>query len=414
MRGIFGAILGGSAPPHDDDRWYNGRYDPGVAGGPSVAGPYVTPESAMRVSAAYACVNLLARTIASLPLSMYRRSANGDEFEAPEHPLNELLAHQPNAWQTAWDFKAMLQMHLALRGNAYAEILPGQRGAVDRLEPLHPDRVVVDRLSDGSLRYTVAGWWGEPTRRLLQDEILHIRSAIAPGIIGLSPISYARQTIGLALAAEEHGGRQFSNGARPSGVVQVKRTLSDPAFERFKAGFNANYGGLANANKTPILEEGAEFKPISMTSEEMQFLQTREFEISEICRWFDVPPVLLHHLTSTTSWGTGVEAIMLAFVRNNLMPWLSAWTQAIRRDLIIAANVYFARFDTESLQRGDSRSMAEFISRLVLNGVLTRNEGRQLLGYNPLDNLDEPLVPTNTTTPDNMPQHSPPPGGAQP
>ncbi len=387
------------------DRWF------GIGeGGMSNAGRGVTPDLAMRLSAVYACVNLLSKTVASLPLRMYRYdSVKKSSFEAPEHPLNDLIEHQPNKWQTAWDFRAMMMMHLSLRGNAYAEIKAGPRGFADRLEPIHPDRVLVERLDDGSLRYRVS----DPKsglRILLQDEIFHLRSAVAPsGLVGISPVTYARETIGLGLAAEEHGARMFSNGARPSGIIQIKNELSDAAFERFKAQWSQTYSGLGNSMKTPILEDGAEFKPISLTNEDAQFLATREFQIEEIARWFDVPLVMLHHMTKTSSWGTGVEAIMLAFVRNNLMPWLKCWTQAIRRDLILAPGIYEARFDVEELQRGDSKALSEFFSKLVLNGIITRNEAREALGYNPIENLDTPLVPSNTTTAD-----APPPQQAQP
>ncbi len=379
----------------DDDRWYG---DPGAM---SFAGRRVTPDLAMQFSAVYAAVHLLAKTVASLPLRMYRRDpSTGKSFEAPEHPLNELLEYQPNDWQTAWDFKAMLQLHLGLRGNAYAEIIAGPRGFADRLEPIHPDRVSVERLTDRTLRYTVSDESG--TRRLLQDEMMHLRTGIAPGLVGIGPIAYARQTVGLALATEEHGARLFSNGARPSGVITVPKGWSDEAFARFKEDWRRTYNGLSNSGGTPILEEGAKFEAISLTAEDAQFLATRQHQIEEICRWFDVPPVMLHHMTKTTSWGTGVEAIMLAFVRNNLRPWLSCWTQAVRRDLILAPNFYEARFDVEELQRGDSKAQAEFFGRLVLNGILTRNEARDALGYNPLDGLDQPLMP-NTGTSDALP-----------
>lgn len=376
----------------------------------SLAGRHVSPDLSMRFSAVYQCVNLLAKAVATLRFSMYQIDRNaGTSSEAPNHPLNDLLEYQPNPWQTAWDFKAMLMMHVCLRGNGYAEIMAGPRGFADRLEPIHPDRVTVERLPDRSLRYKVLGD-DNRMRVLLQDEMFHIRSAIAPGIVGISPITYARETVGLALAAEEFGARLFSNGARPSGVVTVEKRMSDAAFERFKSQWRGQYQGLSNSNATPILEEGAKFDPISMTSDDAQFIATRQMQIEEIARWFDVPPVMLHHITNQTSWGTGVEAIMLAFVRNNLRPWLSAWEQATRRDLILAPRAYEARFDTEPLTRGDSKALAEFFSRLVLNGILTRNEARQELGYNPLDGLDDPLVPTNTTTSDNLPGN----GGGSP
>lgn len=409
--GLLSAILGGgfrasdgeaSDPLYLDDpadRWFEGDLSR-----MSNAGRHVSADGSMRVSAAYACIALLSKTVATLPLRMYRKEpGTGRTFEAPEHPLNELLEHQPNPWQSAWDFKSMLMGHLALRGNGYAEIIAGPRGFADRLEPIHPDRVIAERMPDYSIRYVVSDPM-KGTRILLQDEMFHLRSHMAPGgIVGISPIAYAKETIGLALAAEEHGARMFSNGARPSGVVTVQSEMSDGAFERFKTQWHQSFVGIGNAGKTPILEQGAIFNPISMDNEEAQFIQSREFSIEEIARWFDVPLVLLHHMTKTSSWGTGVEAIMLAFVRNNLMPWLACWTSAIRRDLILAPNIYEAQFDVEPLIRGDSKAQADFYSRLVLNGILTRNEARDALGYNPLDGLDEPLVPTNTTTPDNMP-----------
>lgn len=198
----------------------------------------------------------------------------------------------------------------------------------------------------------------------------------------------------------------FSNGARPSGVVTVQKTMSDKAFGRFKSQWSQGYEGLRNANKTPILEEGAKFEAISLNAEETQFLQTREFEIEEIARWFDVPLVLLHHMTKTSSWGTGVEAIMLAFVRNNLRPWLACWTGAIRRDLILAPAYYEAYWDVDDLQKGDSKAQAEFISKMVLCGVLLRNEARTSLGYNPIEGLSKPIMPVNMATTDNMPPNN--------
>lgn len=401
MRGLFGTMFAASSSdsltmngPNAVARWFGDDI-----GSMSNAGRRVTPDMSMRFSAVYACVNLLAKTVASLPLRMYstRVDANGKwtSKEAPAHPLNDLLEYQPNKWQTAWDFRAAMQLNLMLRGNAYAEILDGPRGAVDRLEVIHPDRVQVEKLDNGTLRYRVDDLRGK-TRILLQDEILHLRSPIAPGgLVGISPISYARETIGLALAAEEHGSRMFSNGARPSGIVTVPAEMSDPAFERFSQQWKDQYVGIGNSMKTPILENGAKFEPISLTAEDAQFLSSRQFQIEEIARWFDVPLVMLHHMTKTSSWGSGIEQIMLAFVRNNLRPWLNCWTQAIRRDLITVPGLYEARFDVEELQRGDSKAQAEFFSKLVMNGILVRNEARDALGYNSLPGLDEPLTPNS-------------------
>lgn len=407
MRGLLSTLLTPRAATNagptwapDDDRWYSS------GGNKSNAGLPVTPEIAMRVSAVYACVALLAKSVAVLPLRMYQ-TVDGKKTEAPNHPLNDLLEYRPNSWQTPFEFKSMLMMHLALRGNALAEIIPGRRGFADSLEPIHPDRVSrIERLDDRSLRYSILEPNGA-TRRVLQDEMFHIRGPICPsGTWALSPIAYARETVGLALAGEEHGARSFSNGARPSGVVEIDKRMSDPAFERFKKEWSDLYMGVSNSGKTAILEEGAKFKAISMTNEDAQFIASRKFQIEEIARWFDVPLVMLHDTEKSTSWGTGVESIMLAFVRNTLMPWLSAWTDAVRRDLILAPRTYGAEFDVEAMQRGDSKATAEYFSRLVTNGILTRNEARAALGYNEIDGLEKPLVPVNLTTTDNMPDHA--------
>lgn len=395
----------------NDDRWFSDNL-----GMRANSGRWVTPDLALRVSAVYCATNLLSRMAASIPLRMYKTDpVTLDVEEAPNHPLNELLEYQPNSWQTAWDFRAMLMSHVCLRGNAYAEIIAGPRGFVDRLEPIHPDRVTkVDRLPDGTLRYKIMDVNGA-SRMLLQSEIMHLRSAIATnGFLGVGPITYARETIGLALAAEEHGARMFSNGARPQGVVQIKRTMGDVAFERFKQDWGSLYTGLGNVGKTPILEEGAEFKPISMTNDDAQFIASRQFQIEEIARWFDVPLVMLHHMTNQTSWGTGVEAIMLAFVRNNLMPWLTCWTQAIRRDLILAPNTYSAQFDIDQLIAGDSRTKAFFYTQLCNAGILTRNEAREAIGYNTLDGLDEPLVSIKLQHSDSVSEPLPPDPSAPP
>jgi HK97 family phage portal protein len=413
MAGLFATLFGGAPQAEtfdltspNADRYFNADY-----GSMTLAGRRISSEGAMQIAAAYACINILSKIVASLPLRMYRKDAN-NSFEAPEHPLNEILEFQPNNWQTAWDFKAMMMMHLALRGNAYARIIGGRRGFADQLEPIHPDRVVlVERLTaepGKPIRYTIIDD-DNKQRRYMQDEIFHLRGPIAPGgLQAVSPVSYARQTLGLALAAEQHGAQMFSNGARPQGVVTVPKSMSDAAFDRFKAEWTAMYGGLGNSGKTPILEDGAKFESIALTNEDAQFLGTREFQIEEICRWFDVPPVMLHHMQKTTSWGTGVEAIMLGFVRTNLHPWLSCWCSAIRRDLILAPNRFEARFDIEDLIAGDMKAKGEFYQKLVLAGILTPNEARYAIGYNPIENGDERLIPSNSTTFDNMPDNSAP------
>lgn len=382
-----------------DDRYYNSQ---GAV--MSQAGRVVSPDISMQFSAVYQCVSIVSKIIASLEIIVMQTAIDGTKTAVPKHPLRKLLQQRPNKWQTPWDFRCMMQMHKMLRGNAYAEIVPGPMGFADQLEPIHPDRMTVELLTDGTIRYRYTDRFGKIQVKL-QDEILHVRSHIAPYLIGISPIAYARQTVGLALAAEEYGSRTFSNGARPSGVVEIQKQMSTTAYDRFKTEWRNLYNGLEGAGATPILEDGAKFTPISMTADDAQFLASREFQIEEICRWFDVPPALLHHMTKQTSAGSGVESLILAFQRLNLNSEMTSWQQAISRDLILIPDVFSIRFDIESLIRGDSQAQADFFSRLTLNGILTRNEARHELGYNQLPGLSEPLTPTNTTTSDNLPKN---------
>lgn len=405
--GLMDMILGASGTlPAGPDPW-GGISRPFLFenGVKTFSGRRVTYDRSMTVSTVYAGINLLSKSVAVTPINMYRIDPLTQEMTVTtSHPLADLLATTPNNWQTAFDFKAMMQMHLSLRGNGYAEILPGPRGAVDQLQPIHPDRVRVSRASDGTCLYRVSDPATNQTRVLTQDEMFHIRSPIAPGgLVGVSPIDYAIQTIGLALAAEEHGARMFSNGARPNMAISLKNRLSDAAFARYKEDINANFAGNENAHRTMVLEEGATVTPISLSADQLQFLMTRNFQVEEVARFLDVPLILLHHASAGTSFGTGLETVMIAFVRNNLMPWLVAWQQAITRDLITAPGLYTAQFDTQAMQRGDSAALANYYSRLCLNGILTRNEARKALGYNPIPGLDAPLTPSNTTTNDGMP-----------
>lgn len=400
MASLFATLLGGPSqpapvaevPPVGDDFWYSNNYAGQLGSTRTNTGIHVSPEKAMTVSSVHSCVNLISKSIAQLPIILYKYDNESNSRTAqPLHSLSFLLGYRPNKWQTAFDFKALMQMHLLLRGNAYAEIIPGERGAVTWLEPIHPDLVEVERIQDGTLRYRVTEWNGN-VRILLQDEIFHIRSPICPtGLVGLSPVAYAKETISLALAAEEHGARVFANGARPGLVVTLKNRLKAEDFQRFKSELNSNFAGVHQSGKTMVLEEGATAQPITLTADEIAFLGTRNFAVEEVARWFDVPTIMLHNMTKQTSFGSGIEQVMLQFVRGTLGPWMEAWQQAIARDLIIAPFLYGAEFDTSRLIKGDMTAMANFYGRLVSEHVIVPNEARSALGYNPTDWGKEPV-----------------------
>lgn len=384
MSGILGALLGSSdsgTPAADDDFWYGGH------GHRSETGLIVTPERAMRVTTVFRCVAILSQTLASLPLHVVRKERRADGqtemFPADNHPLAEVLRYQPNSWQTSYEFRQMLMGHLCLRGNAYAEIVPGRRGAVDQLIPLHPDRVTVERLANGRLRYTVANPFNGEMRRMTQDEIMHLRGLTSDGFRGLSSIEAAANAIGLALATEKHGARLFRNATRPSGLLKTDKRLDDAGRIRLKQEWAAINAGLDNVGKTPVLQDGLSWQQIGLSQEDAQFLETRGFQVEEIARLFGVPLFLLSSMTKNTTWGAGIEQMLIAFVIFTMQPWLVAWEQVFRRDLIVAKDVYSIQFNVDGLLRGDSKARAEFYASGIQNLWLNPNEVRRKEGMNP-------------------------------
>jgi HK97 family phage portal protein len=375
-------------PPPHSDYWY------GPVSVPSVAGVNVSPDSAMRISAVWACVRVLSETIASLPLLVYRRRDDGGRERASGHPLYDLLHTQPNRWQTAFEFFEMLTACVLLRGNAYAEIVPGPRGPVDQLLPLHPDRVTVEALRGGGQRYRVNRDDGT-VDTLLDSEVLHLRGLSSDGITGLSVVEYAREAMGLSLATESYGARLFSQNARPGGVLTHPNKLSQDVADRIRTSWQQAHSGLANAHSVAVLEEGMKFEPVGMTNEDAQFLATREFQIEEVARWFRVPLHMISSTTKATSWGSGIEQLSLGFVTYTLLPWLRRWEQAISRDLISATDTYFCEFLVDGLLRGNTKDRYDAYAVARNWGWMSVNDIRRRENMNPVgpegDRLLEPL-----------------------
>lgn len=398
-------LLGSTFPrldPDDARAW--SEWSPRVA-----AGVYVDSTRAMQIAAVWAAVRLVSESVAMIPLHMYRRRNDGGKDQAREHPIEELISRNPNPWMTSFEFREMMQGHVELRGNAFAEIVPGRRGAVDQLIPIHPDRVRIEQESDGSLIYrvrmpkrTTSGGvrrTGFPTedyeRVLLQDEVFHLRGISSDGIAGLSTIAYARESMGLSIAAEEYGARMFSQSARPSGVLQTDQKLGSEAFKRLKADWERMHTGVQNAGKVAILEEGLTWQQMGLTNEDAQFLESRKFQINEVARWFRVPPHMIADLERATF--SNIEEMGLEFVVYSLMARLRRWEQAIARSLILRDDVYFAEFNIDGLLRGDinSRYQAYAIARQW--GWMSVNEIRARENLNPIEDGDEYLRPMNMT-----------------
>ena len=363
-----------------DDRYFNTAW-PSI---PTAAGVPVGPETALKISTVYACDRLLSETIASLPAAVFQRMADGGRQRATNHPLYDVLMQQPNANQTAFEFFDFMTHCAVMRGNGYARIKAGPRGFADQLKPIHPDWVTPERLDDDTLRYKIRKPDG--TSEILNGaDVFHLKGMSADGVTGTSVVNYARESFGLSLGAEQSGARLFSNNSEPGGVLRSPKKLSDEAAKRLKSEWEAMHSG-PNQHRVAVLEEGLEWQSVAISHKDAQFLETREFQAEDACRWFRVPPHMVGLTSKATSWGSGIEQMGLGFVTYTLMPWLVRWQQAITRDLILAPQIYFVEFLIEALLRGDLKSRYDAYAIARNWGWMSPDDVRQREGENPLPN----------------------------
>ncbi|MCG3463117.1 phage portal protein [Xenorhabdus bovienii] len=358
-------------------------------------GRRVSPRMAMQLTAVFSCVRVLAESVGMLPCSLYEQLARGSK-RATRERLNTLLSVKPNNYMTPQEFWELLIACLCLRGNFYAYKVRAL-GEVVELLPLEPGSVVPKLNSDWLPEYQVTFPNGE-TATLTQNEIWHVRIFTLDGLTGLSPIAYARQAIGLGLATEEHGSRLFGNGAVTSGVLQTDQSLTDDAFDRLKADFESRHQGLVNAHKPMILEMGLQWKQISLSAEDAQFLETRKFQLEEICRIFRVPL----HMVQNTDRATfnNIENLGIGFINYSLVPYLTRIEQRINAGLVKSnkQGQFYAKFNTGALLRGDMKSRFEAYTRGINWGIYSPNECRELEELNPREGGDIYLTPMNMTS----------------
>ena len=346
--------------------------------GRSSSGNFVDEISAMSNSVVFACVKVLAESVASLPLHFYRYTENGKE-RAIDHKLYKLLHDAPNDRITSFVFREMLMTQLLLWGNAYAWLRLDEKGNVQEIIPLESSKMSVNYDDDWNITYTYSlGKYG--LIKLPNWQILHIYGLGFDGLIGYSPIAMARNAIGLSIACEEHGSKFFSNGARPSGILKTPTIIKDPS--KLRESWERAYGGSENAGKVAILEQGLEYQPISIPNSDAQFLETRRFQIEEIARIFRVPLHLLNDLSHATF--SNIEHQSLDFVVHTLTPWLVRWEQALNQSLIPPndRDKYFFKFNTGGLLRGDIKSRYEAYAIGRQQGFLSSNDIRELEDLN--------------------------------
>lgn len=367
----------------------------GGGGAGTASGVTVTPEGSLASTAVFACVRVLAETVASLPLLVYERLGNGGRQRSPRHPLYELLHSAPNPEMTTFQWLETSMGHLALWGNAYSQIQWSNGGRPAALWPLRPDRVEMRR-EGGRLKYVYESAGGK--RTLDAEDVLHVAGLGGNGLVGYSPIRLAREAVGLGLAAQEFGARFFSNDATPSGLLTHPGVLGDEAHKNLQGSWEARHQGVGNSHRVTILEEGMGYQQIGIPPEDAQFLETRKFQRSEIASIFRVPPHLIGDLERATF--SNIEHQGIEFATHTIRPWVVRWEQALMRALFSPAERgrYFVEFLIDGLLRGDVASRNAAYAVAITNGWMSRNEVRERENLNPFAGGEEFLLPLNMAT----------------
>lgn len=362
--------------------------DPSWQGAALMAGGASAPGKAESLSAVYACVSAISETIASLPLILYKRTQDDGRERAKNHPLYRVLHDQPNEHQTALEFREQMQAMVLLRGNAHAEIGRGPDGQVISLTPLLNDRISTLQLPNGRMAYDYSDGKGN-VRRLLQDEVFHLRHRSDNGLVGVAPITASRETVQLALAEREHGTATFNNGARLSGILKFPQRLDKKQTDALRTSWESQHAGGANAGKTAILQEGVEYQTVSMSMEDSEYLASRQFSVEEIARLYRVPPTIIGDLRHG-NYSNSVE-MNRVFVVHTLRRHMTMWEQAIARSLLTEAGrrMYFSEHVVDGLLRGDSTARADFYAKAIADKWMTVDEVRKLENLPKLDHAKQ-------------------------
>lgn len=374
-----------------DDFWFQ------AVGGETYAGVEVNEETALNYSAVFAATRVLSESIGSLPLMLMRRVGDKATRKATEHPLWRIIHDEPTPEQDSmsWrDQQSALQINW---GNCYAEIVRGPGGRVEALWPIHPSR-----LPDGQIKregskvvYYVLNDEGPPTR-LTANRVLHIPGVLSEnGVTGKGIIKWGSESMGIAMATERHAGGFFKSGATPRVVLSHPASVDKDIQTQMREQWDEVYGGPNNTNKLVITEDGMELKTLMFDPEASQLLTSRQFSVTDIARWYRLPPHMLADLSRSTF--SNIEAENLSFVIHSLMPWLTRWEKALNRQLLTQneKKKYFFKFNVLGLLRGDSKARAEFYTSMFQLGAFSPNDILELEDRNPYKGGDVRMVPLN-------------------
>lgn len=377
-----------------------------LGGYASNTGVPVTPFTSLQAAAVYGCIRAISQDIGVLTPFVRRRLVGGGYRREPLHPLNKLF-RRPNRWQTWFEFIGYVVTSLCLRGNAFIVIERDRDANPIELVPIAPDRATIMLTDDGEM------WYRINSRRLGQgllvppDDMIHVKNISMDGYVGVSPIAIAQDVIGLALATQQHGGVLFRQGGQIGGVISHPGQLSKEASDRIANSWRETHSGVQNAHKVAILEEGMKFDKVAITNEEAQFLETRRFQVIDICRLYGVPPHRLGELDKATL--NNIEAQNQQYVDSALKPTTISIEQLFDHHLLFddERGTYQCKFDYDDMTRGATLERYQAYQIGTLNGWLNRNEVRARENLDPITDGtgDEYRVPLNTAVPsDNLAQ----------
>jgi len=352
----------------------------------------ITNAKALTLTAVWSAIRLLSESVSTLPISVYTRESNGDKLEDTNSPIYKLLKFKPNFYQDKVSFLEYVMLSILTDGNSYVQIVRNNSGTPIQLLPINPTEVTVVT-NNNELFYQV-----DSGSVLDSSDVLHIKTLTDDGITGISPVQQCAKSLKWSEHLEDFANTFFSNGAKPSSILQTEKALSDSALQRLKTSFNNNYSHLKNSNSTIILEEGLTFKPISLSPDQAQFLASREFSIAEVSRIFRVQPHLLMDLTKSSF--NNIEMQSQEFLTYTLMPYINRIETQMNLKLFRTnelGNTY-VEFNVNGLLRGDAKTRNEAYKTAITNGYMSINEVRRKENLNSIEGGDKHFMQMNMTT----------------
>jgi HK97 family phage portal protein len=365
------------------------------------SGVFVTEENALGLSTVWSCTTLIARSVSMLPVRVMAPVSNDPadgETELANHPIENLLQREPNPETSAFAFKEALVMSALLHGNGFAEIERDQYRRPLNLWIIHPERVKPMRRASGAMFYEVSNGAGNKVELEVED-MLHIRGPSLDGVVGMGVIEYARGAIGLAISQEQYASSFIKNRAAPSGILNVKNNITPEGLKRLRSEIESAYGGPRQAGRTAVLDENAEWKAISLSPADSEFVQQRRLSVEDVARLFSVPVQLIGDNSKSTF--ANFEQASLTFLTTCLTPWINRLEEEVNRKLFKTVPGRMRphiHLDTSALLRTNIEAQHRAYAIARQNGWMSVNDIRRKLGMEPIgDGGDEYLRPLNLT-----------------